>query len=720
MAEKFLMAQAIARALMPGQGRRETAAFFGSIDGEPAAIAWADGHLLELADLDVYHPAWAEWRLADLPLSPPGFNFQLTPRDSAPLNQLCRVLEKASRVVNACDAAREGELIFDEIARWSGLYRRQVPLARMWIDDTTPAGLRSAWAGLADHQDRRLLRLRQQARVRAESDFLWGVNLTRYATLALRGQLDLKTRFISIGRVRSPVLALIADRCREVYGHEPEPFYQGHLTFVNEQGEPCLAKLLAPPEHKFGERDTDWARREVLDERINFIHLNRGQPWEVVEGEMAEKREYPPPLFDLTDLQRTANRLLRWPARHTSRVAQALYARYGAISYPRTDCHRLPESMEAPVLDRWREFWRGWVPPRFPDALEHLPKVEPARGINFAEKVTDHYAIIPTGLAPPPAAAPDGGMTDEYALWELIVQRFITAFLPAAKVLASSRAFVLAYQPGEQLRALVKRAPILTQGWLAYEFHTSTTRGIERPLDQRLQDEVLPVMGPLASLDRVQIKRGHTYPPEFFTYDLLLDKMNRLRLGTASTRAEVIADLIDLGYLGENSSRALVVTEEGEKIVTLLRTHGGETLLDPKLTAFWEHQLDAVGRGAGRGLPREQLLADLIEQIKEQGLRLCAPGEVDEVVFCPKTGLRVEAVEGGWRFPGWHAILCKEMILGRKMKASEYRDIFLAGKEGGGPYENFISKRTGASFRAWLRFEPKAQDFKFVFKTRRR
>jgi DNA topoisomerase-3 len=719
LAEKFLMARAIARALLPNGGSRGQDAFRGSIDGEPAAVAWADGHLLELADFEAYNPAWGEWRLEALPLCPPGYNFALQPRDSAQLNRVTRVLAGATRVVNACDAAREGELIFDEIARWAGLYSRRVLLQRLWIQDPTVEGLRRAWEALRSYDEKRLRVLRQQGRTRAESDFLWGGNLTRYATLALKAELPLRGRYISVGRVRSPVLALVADRCREVYTHERQPFYHGHLTFVNERDEPCEAKLLAPPEFKFGDRDSDWAGRESLDERLTFIHLNTARAWQVVEGEAKRVHEYPPPVFDLTDLQRTANRLLGWSARQTSRVAQSLYARHGVISYPRTDCGRLPEEMADEVRALWGRFWREWMPPRFPDAAQELPPFAIAGGWHFVEKIRDHHGIIPTGLERPPAANPDGSMTEEYALWELIVQRFITAFLPPAAILATSRAFVLDYQPGEQLRALIKAAPVLAPGWLVYEHLTVTTRGFERPLPERLKDAMLPAMGPLARLDRAKLHVGHTWPPEFLTYDLLLDKMERLGLGTAATRAETIAELIELGYLGENSARALVVTEEGEKVITLLRLHGGEMILDPKLTAFWEAELSRVGRGAGRGRPREDVLRDLVEQIRELGMRLIAPGQVAEMVFCPKSGLRVEESEAGWRFPGWHEVLCPRAILSRAMRASEYRDILMGGKKGGGPYEGFVSKRTGATFRAWLVLNPQKRAFDFVFKTRR-
>ena len=714
------MAQAIARALITGGGRREADAFHGTIDGEPAAVAWADGHLLELADFAAYNPAWAEWRLADLPLCPPGYNFLLEPRESGLLGSLGRLLRGATRVVNACDAAREGELIFDEIARWTGLYGRAVRLQRLWISDPTAAGLRRAWGRLRTYDERALRILRQQGRTRAESDFLWGMNLTRYATLSLKGELGLASRCISIGRVRTPVTGLIADRCREVYTHVREPFYQVHLTFVNERDEPCVAKLLAPPEHKFGERDTDWRDRAVLGERLTFIHLNTAVRWQVLEGQAKRVREYPPDLFDLTDLQRTANRLLGWPARHTSRVAQSLYARHGVISYPRTDCARLPREMQAEVVALWEGLWREWMPKRFPAAVSELPPYAMRQEANFVDQITDHYAIIPTGLEPPPYANADGSMTDEYALWELVVQRFLTAFLPPADILATSRAFVLDYQPGEQLRALVKAAPVLAPGFLVYEHLTATTRGLgERPLPERLKDLVLPAMGPTAALGAAKLKIGHTYPPEFFTYDLLLDKMERLHLGTPATRAETIADLIELGYIAENSSRALVVTEEGEKVVTLLRLHGGEQALDPKLTAFWEAELERVGK-PGRGRPREQVLSDLLEQIKELGTRLTAPGLVEEVVFCPKTGLRVAEEEGGWRFPGWFEVLCPRSKLGRAMRASEYRDIFMSGKAGGGPYQGFVSKRTGQPFPAWLVYNPATKSFDFAFKSRRR
>lgn len=715
VAEKFLMAQTLAKALLRPGWQRGTDAFVGNLRGHPAALTWADGHLFELVEPRDYNPEWEHWRLQDLPVYPEQMAFRLGPRDEREVRRIERVLRAATVVVNACDAGQEGELIFDEIARMADLYRpqRKLALYRLWITDTTTAGLQQAWGELRKHDEKRLRALRERARTRAESDWLWGINLSRYCSLALRGEAGLRSSALSIGRVRTPLMAMIADRCREHALHEPEPFYQGRIVFKNEEGETCEAKLIAPPTEVYGLRDTDWGNYAEINERATHARFMRSEPWTVIEGDRQEKREYPPDLFDLTGLQRAANRIWSWGAAHTSRVAQRLYAKFEAITYPRTDATKLPETMRADALALRNVLWREWMPLRFPEVIEELPEWEPDGHHNFADRIGDHYAIIPTGKIPP-MENEVGGMSEEYQLWELITLRFLGAWLPPATVLASSRAYTLPFRAGETLRALTKAAPILEPGWLLFEDATMDTRGFSRKLAERLKDEALPVMGATAALDSVEVARMKSTPPEIFTYDMLLYQMSKEGIGTPATRAETIADLLRLAYIAENGSGRLMITDEGERIVALLRAHGGEQIIDPKLSAFWETQLDRVEMQGPNGRNRRSVLDDVVVQVRDLGLRIVAPADLEEIVFCPKTGLRIESSEKGWRFAGWPEVTCPRKLWRRDMKPSEFRDILAGKKSGAGPYD-FVSARTGDPYTAKIVFNAAEKKFELRF-----
>ena len=712
------MAKALARALMGPSASQTPSGFVGTLNGQEGLIVWADGHVLQLAEPEDYDPRWKVWNLEDLPIFPPRFQFRRMPVDSGKLKMIEDGLRRAKTIVNACDAAREGELIFDEIADWCGLYKRNAVILRMWISDTTPAGLRTAFGFMKSHTDKALVRLREQARVRAECDQLWGFNLTRYATLALRDKLTLKAKYISIGRVRSPLVALVADRCRAVVMHQPEPFWRGKMTFRNEYGETCEAHLMATPEDQFGIRDMDWKSQYALEERIRHARSMMVDTWTVIEGDNKDVKEYAPPLFDLTNLQRTANRLWGWSAKWTERVAQRLYERYNAISYPRTDCDKLPASMEADVMRLWHDFYHRWLPSEFPEETEKLPTYEPEVGANFAEKISDHYAIIPTSIKSPPPLDANNNMSPEYQLWQLIVMRFITAWLPPAVIYKSSRVFTMDYLPGELLRAVVKAAPVKEAGWLKFEDVLGTTRGYGQKLADRMMVKVMPEMNGQAHLIDARIQLYKTTPPEYYSYDMLLAAMVENGLGTPATRGQQIQESIDLHYLFEDNFGRLQITEDGEQVIQILRTAGAKELLDPKLTQFWEKQFEQVGKGGEKGRTRLDVLEDIVLQIEDLGARLIAPELVKDIVFCPKTGLLVEEHEKGWRFPGWKEIICPRQIMGRKMKASEYRDIFMSKKKGAGPYEGFFSQKSNKHFRCWLRFNSSSNRFEPVFKAR--
>lgn len=696
VAEKYTVARLLADTLFQDGVYSSPAGLRGKLDGGETIITWPEGHCLELAKPQMYKPEWATWRLDSLPIYPEGFKFKLMPRNQERLDAIMDALSKASSLVNACDSAQEGELIFDEIAQYAGTYDRRIPITRLWLSDTTGEGIRSAWASRLRHEDHRLRNLRVRANARAQADWLWGINLSRYVTISLGKTMELRSESVSIGRVMTPLLAIISKRCNDIAYHQPVDFWRAYIDVANEEEEIVSAQLLAPAEYQFGVHDTDWSDRVELNTRLQHIRLSYATYWTVKEGESKTVREFPPTPFDTIDLQRTANKLLGWSPKETDEIAQSLYMK-GFISYPRTESCKIPESMRPHIMLTHARLWSDWLPRRFPNEIYEIPQMvlEPER--LFADKVGDHYAIIPTGDSPQ-ARGPNGSLSDEYLLWQLITLRFLAAPLAPARILATSRVFELPYLAGETLRALVKVAAVQEASWLKFEDVIGATRADAQPLAERLEAKVLPPMkyGQAAYRNAYGLKR-QTTPPEYFTYDMLLYAMQKNGLGTAATRTSHIEKLLKLGYIAETKTKRIVTTDDGEKLIGHLLAHGGETMCDPKLTQFWEGQLDNINKPGAKGREREPLLKDIIDQVVDLGSRMVAPALVDEVVFCPRKGVRVQEREDGYVFAGWPEIVCPRKIAQREMKKSEYRDILMSGRKGAGPYEGFRFRQRDAS-----------------------
>jgi len=724
LAEKPAQGRALAEALLRPEGRRweENAAIGWTPDGVLLACAWACGHLLKICPPEAHNPAWAQFRWEDLPLEPPGGQFRRACVDGKGhwLRRIGELAHRANEVVNACDAGREGELIFWEIMDWCGIDADGPKVRRIWITDTTPAGLRRAWAEAMPSA--KFARLRSAARARAAADWIWGFNGTRMVTIGLPPPPESRpSRNLAvwpIGRVQTPVLALIEDRCQEIASFRPETFWRMEGEFKGGNDVRFKAWLVSPAPVRFGHTETHFRRSSEADEMRRALLVETGRPW-LVEDSREEGRQSPPPLFDLVDLQRSANRLWGWPAAHTAQVAQHLYERDHAISYPRTDSASLPTAMWQEIKSRYANLWRDWALSAWPK-LAGLSQPGPLEAQHFDDqKVTDHHAIIPTGIVPTMAAREPGRVRPERILWELIAVRFLLAWLPPVRIAHARRLLRREGGGAGTWHAVLEADPVEDPGWLAYEDATMNTTGIGPPLAQRLAEKSFPPVGGTALLREVHVKLGHTTAPHYYNDDLLLQKMVASGLGTSSTRAETIAGLedsvlIERGTIGGR----FVSTQRGAQLIGLLRASPGAVFADAKETEIWERQLELIERRR-EPLSREQFLKNIIERLRRIKIAMQMRRGTAEMTFCPDTGRPIGGDEQSWLFPPGGrlaGVRCPKTIAQRPMSAADFVQILLGGPKGGGPFEGFVGR--SGPFTCWLVYSRREGRFNFLFKSR--
>jgi DNA topoisomerase-3 len=577
VAEKPAVARDLARVLgVPARGA-------GAFRGARHVITWCIGHLVELDEPAAYDPAWRRWRLDALPMIPE--RFRLRPaRGTAAQWRVVRDLLRArefDEVVNACDAGREGELIFRYALELARAPARRV--RRLWVSSLTDAALRAGLARLRPAAE--LDPLADAARCRSEADWLVGMNATRAVTVRAGG----RGRLLSIGRVQTPTLALVVAREAAIRAFVPERYAEVVGTFTAAPGIDFAATWTSPVD---GKTRLEPPVAAAIAERAGAAGSAR-----VESVERTAEREPPPLLFDLTALQKTANKRFGLSAKRTLDAAQALYERHKALSYPRTDARHLPGDV------------RGELPGIF-DALAGLAAVAPfvpaaraAAGGRLPRvfddrKVGDHHAIIPTGRAPDP----DRLGADERRVYDLVVRRFLAAFHPDAELEATTVTVAVpsaarAELPPPPDRFVARGKVRRVAGWQA-------VAGIDPPAT------ALPALAAGQPLDgSYAVVDKQTEPPRRFTEATLLAAMEsagkeitdeELRLamrdcglGTPATRAQTIETLLERDYL-RREGKALAPTALG---VALVETLPVPSLASPELTGRWEARLARVARG---------------------------------------------------------------------------------------------------------------------------
>lgn len=584
IAEKPSVGRDLARAL-PGP----FAAHDGYLEGLQHVVTWAIGHLLSLAPPEAYDPKFKRWRAEDLPIRPA--SFKLSAIDKRSRQQLAVIRKLAQRVeiaevVNACDAGREGELIFSYI--WQSLPKvaRSKPRKRLWLSSLTKEAIEAAFENLRDAAD--FAGLEAAARSRAEADWLVGMNATRAATLQLRSAFD---GVVSMGRVQTPTLAILAAREREIRDFTVRDYWIVEATFATPGGATYEGR------YEDGKRFDDRKQATAIAEAC------RNRPAEVTTLKTIKGGEKPPALYDLTSLQRDANSRYGFSAKRTLAAAQRLYEQRKAISYPRTDSRYLPSDMADDALATI-ELVGANAPYRpFADYIAGLEQPPLERVINDA-KVTDHHAIVPT-RARHSLAAMDA---DERKVYDLVARRLIAALYPPARF-RRTQAETTVDGADRKGHRFVSEAKVYTQlGWRSVY---DEEPGTDLPSLEK---------GQRVKAAAVEAVAKQTRPPRRYTDSGLLaametagklveddaarEAMKESGLGTPATRAQIIERLLDVGYL-ERDKRSLLVTDKGLQLIELLGDHD---LTKPQLTGEWERRLREIERGRAK---RDEFMCDI-------------------------------------------------------------------------------------------------------------
>ena len=601
IAEKPSVAMSIATVL-GATARKE-----GHMEGGGWLVSWCVGHLAGLAEPAAYDPRYEKWRREDLPILPENWRFTIG-RDKREQFDVLRTLlrrEDVSEVVNACDAGREGELIFRTAYHLTGCTK---PMKRLWISSMEDSAIREGFANLRSGHD--YDGLHQAALCRMKADWLVGINATRLFSV-------LYGRTLNIGRVMSPTLALIAQREAEIAAFEPVPFYTVELT--------CGGMTVT------GERIA--AQKDATA----IAAACGGSTASVQTVERREKSERPPALYDLTTLQRDANRTLGYTAQQTLDYLQALYEKK-LCTYPRTDSRYLTDDMEGtvPALVSAAAVICGLDAPG--DVL--------ASQVCSSGKVTDHHAVVPTRSAADAdiAALPLG----EREILRLVALGLLRAVCPSHRYAETA---VTVECGGHSFTT--KGKTVLDVGWKAYAEPTK---------DAALPDDL--AQGQTLAVDAVQVKEGKTTPPKHYTEDTILASMEsagaedmpedaeRKGIGTPATRAAILEKLVATGLVERKKARkitSLMPTQAGSSLVAVLP----EALQSPLLTADWEQRLGQVERGE---LSPEDFMEGIAAMVKElvktyqpvPGTAVLFPSEREAVGPCPRCGGAVSESKKGF------------------------------------------------------------------------
>lgn len=556
VAEKPSVARDIARVL--GVKTRDE----GFIYNDEYVVTWAIGHLVSLCEPGETDPRWQKWNMAQLPMLPDNIPLKVLPKTKKQFNTIKKLMKSkdVTSLICATDSAREGELIFRYIYQMA---QCQKPVERLWISSMTDEAIRQGFANLkpASEYDS----LYESARCRSEADWMVGMNASRAFSLAYNAHL-------SVGRVQTPTLNLIVKRDLEIENFVPQDYWEIRANFGDYEG------LWVNPDT----RETRCPTKERAETVKKAVAGKMGQ---VEESELERKRVVPPQLFDLTSLQREANKKLGFSADKTLKVAQALYETHKLVTYPRTDSRYLPDDMKnkvAATLKRMPDPYRAFVQAPEMNLNMHT------RRFYDNEKISDHHAIVPTEKS----ANLSGLSPDEARLYDMIARRLIAAHYPAYEYDAAR----VVTRVGEERFRSNGSMPVI-EGW----------RALYRDEKQETREKPLPVlqMGDERKAEKVSVKANKTKPPAPHTDasilnlmenagrdiedEALREQMKSSGLGTPATRAAVIERLIQVGY-ARRKGKTIVSTEKGRQLIAVVP----EQISSAVTTGKWEKALSAM------------------------------------------------------------------------------------------------------------------------------
>ncbi|MES3022212.1 MAG: DNA topoisomerase III, partial [Pseudomonadota bacterium] len=574
-------------------------------ESDQYVLSSAVGHLLEIAVPEEHDVKRGKWSFANLPMIPPYFALNPIAKTEARLKVLNRLIKRkdVSALINACDAGREGELIFRLIAQNA---KAKQPVQRLWLQSMTPGAIRDGFKNL--RSDEEMLPLADAARCRSEADWLIGINGTRAMTAfnSKEGGFYLTT----VGRVQTPTLSIVVEREEKIKKFVSRDFWEVRADFV------CAAGVYEgrwlDQKHKKDENDPE-KRAERLWSRTaaeSIVTACRGKQGTVTE-ESKPTTSMAPALFDLTSLQREANGRFGFSAKNTLGLAQALYEKHKVLTYPRTDSRHLPEDYIDTVKETMVSLAGSNNYHQFAKQVTAKGWVKPNKRIFDNTKISDHFAIIPTTVAPKNLSEP------EQKLYDLVTRRFLAVFFPAAEFQVTTRFTEVS---GHQFKTEGK---VMTNpGWLAIYGKEAAAAGDDKEDSGML---VAVAKGEKVQTDKITANGLVTKPPARYSEATLLSAMegagkliddDELRdamagkgLGTPATRAAIIEGLLTERYL-LREGRELIPTAKAAQLMTLLRGLGVNELTAPELTGEWEYKLREMEKGK---ISREEFMREIAQ-----------------------------------------------------------------------------------------------------------
>jgi DNA topoisomerase-3 len=730
IAEKPSVAQDIVRALTASSGKFEKHDEY--FENEQYVVSSAVGHLVEIQAPEAFDVKRGKWSFAHLPVIPPHFDLKPVDKTKTRLNAVVKLAKRkdVDQLINACDAGREGELIFRLIEQYAGGTKTLgKPVRRLWLQSMTPQAIRDGFTHLRSNAQ--MQPLADAARCRSEADWLVGINGTRAMTAfnSRDGGFFLTT----VGRVQTPTLSVVVEREEQIRKFISRDYFEIHAEFGAQAG--SYAAKWFDPAHK---KDADDAEKK--EDRL-WSQPQAQAIADAVRGKRASVREESKPsnksspgLFDLTTLQREANGRFGFSAKTTLALAQSLYERHKALTYPRTDSRHLPEDYLPTVNETMAMLAKSSMGHLAPFARTAISKqyIKPTKKVFDNSKVSDHFAIIPTLEAP-------GGLSDaEQKLYDFVVRRFIAVFYPAAEYQVTTR--ISTVDVGADSYHFKTTGRVLVEpGWLAV-YGKEAAAEVDDAKDGDKGQNLVPVQpGEMVNTDSAEAKGLKTRPPARYSEATLLgamegacktvedeefsEAMREKGLGTPATRSSIIEGLLAEKYM-LREGRELIPTAKAFQLMTLLRGLGVEELSKAELTGEWEYKLAKMEKGEFARDAFMQEIASMTERMVRKAKeydRDTIPGDYATLQSsCPSCGGVVKenyrrytctgkgGVEAGCGFS------FGKTPAGRTFEVAEVEQ-FLRDKKIG-PLEGFRSK-AGWPFTSEiiLKFDDETKNYKLEF-----
>lgn len=684
IAEKPSVAMDIARVLGV-KGKKD-----GYVENDKYIISWCVGHLVNIAEPKEQNPEWDRWNLAALPMIPDGkFKLTVLPDTKKQFQILKRLMNSGdvTEVVCATDAGREGELIFRRVYALAGCKK---PVKRLWISSMTDEAIRDGFRNLKPGEN--YLSLAYAAFARAEADWLVGMNFSRLLSIKCADKL-------SIGRVQTPVLAMLVQRRLEIENFKPEPYWN-----IEARTQGIKATWFEPPEYKTPVISSQ-------DKARTITQKCQGQKARVIKVVQRKGNSAPPLLFDLTTLQREANSKFNMSAKQTLGIVQNLYEKHKIVTYPRTDSRYISQ-------DIFKELTKhiAGIQELYSDLISEM-KENINRGSRFKvvndKKVSDHHAIIPTSKKPNMNALSD----TEKKIYDMICRRFIAAFLPPATFLSTNLELDIA---GERFRATGKVFQDL--GWLKAEPWRASSDNPLPPLKE----------GQLVDIEEIRDIKKMTRPPAQYNDSSLLrametagksveteemaEAMKERGLGTPATRAAIIERLFDMGY-AQRKGKSIVATDKGVQAIKIV-TSLSQGLCSPEMTGEWEYKLKLIEQGKYN---YKQFMEDIKKFLTEEVAKIMGAEieyqkqEAKILGKCPACGGDIVEGKKGYGCTRWREG-CKfviwKTIAGKKITESVVK-LLLRDKKS--KVINGFKTKQGKSFSAALELKENEGNWKVEF-----